>query len=126
MLTAIGAMVSVIVVVLLIQLGGPADILFPAIGILCTVGILAAGAWVVGGIRTTKALDRLEGPLRVRRRPVRAYVLAIGVAVAVGASYWFAPEPIRRWLWSGWVVASVAAYVWIQTHPRGRSPQHRR
>jgi hypothetical protein len=125
-LTAIGAMVSIIVLVLVIQLGGPADLLFPAVEILCAVGILATGAWVVGNIRTTRALDRLEGPSRPQRRPARVYVLAIGLAVTVGATYWFAPEPIRRWLWSGWVVASTAAYVWIQTRPGNRRSRHRR
>ena len=121
-LTAIGAMVGIIVVVFGIQLGGPANLLFPAIGILGAVGILAAGAWVVGNIRTTRALDRLDGQSRPQRRRV---VLAIGVAVTVGATYWFAPDPIRRWLWSGWVVASIAAYVWIQTRRGSRGPRRR-
>ena len=121
-LTAIGAMVGIIVVVVVIQVGGPANLLYPAIGILCAVGILAAGAWVVGNIRTTRALDRLDGPSRPQRR--RA-VLAIGVGVTVGATYWFAPDPIRRWLWSGWVVASIAAYAWIQTRRGSRTPRHR-
>jgi hypothetical protein len=44
-LTAIGAMVSIIVVVFVIQLGGPANLLYPAIGILCAVGILAAARY---------------------------------------------------------------------------------
>lgn len=106
------------------QLGAPQSILLPVMVVVFAITFLAIFAWMVGHFRTTRSLNRLEGPNRLRS-PARAYVLPLAVAIVGGIAYSVASDVVQHWLWAGFSIAGVVAFIWLQRRERARSSRRR-
>jgi bacteriorhodopsin len=101
-------------------LGAPQNILFPVMAVVIAILFPAIFAWMVGHFRTTRSLNRLEGPNRPHA-PARAYVLPWLVAIGGGIAYAGASDVVQRWLWAGFFVAGIVVFIWLQRRERARS-----
>jgi len=123
-LTIIAGLTLGAALAVVLQLGGPQNIILPFIGVLGLIAIVASVAWVIGIMRTTKALDRLD-PKGRQASSLWAYLVPVGLAIAAGIIYWLAGDDFRRWLWVAFFVGGVIIFSWVQTR-RGSARSRRR
>jgi hypothetical protein len=121
---AIGSLLLIAAIAWLLQAGAPVSVFVPVLVALFMIAFVATCAWAVGNVRTSRALDRLEAAAHIAKihQPLWKYLLAVDLGLSAGAAYWLASDPIRRWLWMGWVLASIGVSFWLQRrHRRVRS-----
>lgn len=123
-LTIIAGLTLGAALAVVLQLGGPQNIILPFIGVLGLIAIVASVAWVIGIMRTTKALDRLD-PKGRQASSLWAYFVPAGLAIAAGIIYSLAGDDFRRWLWVAFFVGGVIIFSWVQTR-RGSARSRRR
>jgi len=120
LIAVIACFATVAALAVAMQLGAPQNIFVPVMAVVFAILFLAIGAWIVGQVRTTRSLNRLEGPNRPHA-PARAYVLPIAVAIVGGIAYAVASDVVQRWLWAGFFVAGGVVFIWVQWRERARS-----
>jgi len=125
-ITSIASLLFGAALAVVLQLGGPVNIILPFIALAGLIAMLATVAWLVGNMRTTKALDRLD-PEGRQASPLWAYLLPIGLAtVALGIMYSSVGADFKRWLWIAYFVGAAFLFVWAQTRrPSARSRRRR-
>lgn len=120
LIAVIACFATVAALAVAMQLGAPQNIFVPVMAVVFAILFLAIGAWIVGQVRTTRSLNRLEGPNRPHA-PARAYVLPWLVAIGGGIAYAGASDVVQRWLWAGFFVAGIVVFIWLQRRERARS-----
>jgi hypothetical protein len=115
--TAIAAFTIVVGMAFALQQGAPRE-LAPIVLVAIAVGVISFFVWIIGYIRTERALGRIrtEPP---PRSPRWKSVLAIGAGLLAGVVYWRSPENGRLFSY-GLFIAAVFAFIWVQVRSRRR------